>query len=326
MTSVLEDQQNGAQMADANPAVVRRTPLLKWLFGASLVLLSAVLPGTAKASEHHHPSVRHHARHEYVRSSEHARLKHTAFHTYRSEHHTAWHPRVAHVESRYEPHRYVHEVRYERGRYEPRRYTHEARYERRHYEHHGAYLIRADYRYDHSHYHYAYYRHIAARYSYSRLQCVPYAREVSHIELTGDAFLWWAEAAGRYARGHLPAVGAVLNFRSTGRMPLGHVAVVTAVLNSRTILVTQANWIPGTITNDVTVEDVSPQNNWSEVRVELDNTSTMGSVYPVYGFIYKTPPADMETVIASNAGGRNEVAEAPVAAPIAAEAPDRNLR
>ena len=31
-----------------------------------------------------------------------------------------------------------------------------------------------------------------ARYFHSGLQCVPYAREVSHIELSGDAFLWWA--------------------------------------------------------------------------------------------------------------------------------------
>lgn len=345
MTSVLEDQQNDVQMADENLAVVRRAPLLKWLFGVSLVLLSAVLPTTAKASEHHHRAVRHHIRHEYshhayVRHTEHARLEHTAFHSYRHERHSVWHPRVVRAEYRYERRPETHEARYEHRHYEHhgayliradyrygrRHDTHEARYQYRHYEPHGAYLIRADDRYDRPRYRYADYRHIAARYSYSRLQCVPYAREISHIELTGNAFLWWAEAAGRYQRGHMPVIGAVLNFRSTGRMPLGHVAVVTAVLNSRTILVTQANWIPGTITNDVTVEDVSPQNNWSEVRVELDNTSTMGSVYPVYGFIYKTPPADMGTVIASNAGGRNEVAEAPVAAPIAAEAPDRNLR
>ena len=83
------------------------------------------------------------------------------------------------------------------------------------------------------------------------LQCVPYAREVSHIELTGNAYLWWAEAAGRYGRGATPEVGAVLNFRGIGRMPLGHVAVVTDVIDSRAVLVTQANWVPGTITNDV---------------------------------------------------------------------------
>ena len=159
---------------------------------------------------------------------------------------------------------------------------------------------------------------------HSRLQCVPYAREVSHIDITGDAFLWWAKAAGRYARGNTPHVGAVLNFRPIHRMPLGHVAVVTAVLDSRTILVTQANWVPGTITNDVTVQDVSPDNNWTEVRVELGNSSALGSIYPTYGFIYKSAP--IETVIARNGGSGNEVAEAPASRPVAAEAPNRNLQ
>ncbi|WP_427975282.1 CHAP domain-containing protein [Acidocella sp.] len=162
-----------------------------------------------------------------------------------------------------------------------------------------------------------------AEFRHSRLQCVPYAREVSHIQLSGDAFLWWAQAAGRYERGNMPVVGSVLNFRSIGRMPLGHVAVVTAVLDSRTILVTQANWVPGTITNDVTVQDVSPDNNWTQVRVELGGTTTMGSVYPTYGFIYDRPATG--TVIASG-GGRNEVAEAPISRPVAAEAPNRNLQ
>lgn len=207
-------------------------------------------------------------------------------------------------------------------------------------------LVHADYRPDHRH---TLYRHdrdaplinvddrsdyddsygtggrVLARFSCSHLQCVPYAREVSHIELSGDAFLWWAQAAGRYERGQVPNVGSVLNFRATGRMPLGHVAVVTAVLNSRTILVTQANWVPGTITNDVTVDDVSPDNNWSEVRVEYGDGRAMGSVYPTYGFIYDKP-AYNQTIYASNAGGRNEVAEAPVVKTISGDAPNRSLR
>ncbi len=166
--------------------------------------------------------------------------------------------------------------------------------------------------------------HAAARYMYSGLQCVPYAREVSHIELSGNAFLWWAEAAGRYARGNAPAEGAVLNFRAVGRMPLGHVAVVTAVLDDRTILVTQANWVRGTITNDVTVRDTSPGNDWSQVQVELGDTPTMGASYPVYGFIYNQP--DTGTVIASSNAQNNEVAEAPRAVTLQTDAPDRNLQ
>ncbi|NNM57509.1 MAG: CHAP domain-containing protein [Acidocella sp.] len=162
-----------------------------------------------------------------------------------------------------------------------------------------------------------------ARYRHSGLQCVPYAREVSHIELTGNAFLWWAEAAGRYERGNTPVEGAVLNFRAIGRMPLGHVAVVTGVINNRTILVTQANWVPGTITNDVTVQDVSPDNNWSEVEVELGDSSTWGAAYPTYGFIYDKPAS--ATVIAANGQG-NEVAEAPSVRPVNTEGPNRNLQ
>ncbi|MDE8349375.1 MAG: CHAP domain-containing protein [Acidocella sp.] len=174
----------------------------------------------------------------------------------------------------------------------------------------------------HRHYHLA-----SARYRHSMLQCVPYAREVSHIELTGNAFLWWAEASGRYARGNNPAEGAVLNFRPTRHMPLGHVAVVTAVIDSRTILTTQANWIPGTITNDVTMEDVSPNNDWSMVQVELGDTASMGASYPTYGFIYNQP--DTATTIASNASTAapaSEVAEAPKLDPLANDAPNRNLQ
>jgi surface antigen len=214
--------------------------------------------------------------------------------------------------------------------------------------HHGAYATRATHHHYYAyagHHYYAYaghqhfgsyherirlahyygYRHhySGAHYAYSRLQCVPYAREVSHIQLSGDAFLWWAEASGRYARGSAPVEGAVLNFRSIRRMPLGHVAVVTAVLDSRTILVTQANWIRGTITNDVTMQDVSPNNDWSQVQVELGDSSRWGAAYPTYGFIYNQPPNS--TVIASTAQG-DEVAEAPKPQPIQTDAPDRNLQ
>jgi surface antigen len=177
------------------------------------------------------------------------------------------------------------------------------------------------------HHHYAYYRRHGsvrdAHYHYSWIQCVPYAREVSHIALSGDAFLWWAEASGRYARGAVPAEGAVLNFRSIGRMPLGHVAVVTSVIDRRTILVTQANWVHGTITNDVTMQDVSPNNDWTQVEVELGDNRHWGAAYPTYGFIYNQPATS--TVIAA-ATPNDEVAEAPRPAPIATDAPNRNLQ
>jgi surface antigen len=171
--------------------------------------------------------------------------------------------------------------------------------------------------------HYRHYRHARAQYRHSGLQCVPYAREISHISLSGNAFLWWAEASGRYARGNAPEQNAVLNFRAIGRMPLGHVAVVTAVLDDRTILVTQANWVRGTITNDVTIQDVSPNNDWTQVKVELGDTATSGASYPTYGFIYNR--ADTGTIIAANGQG-NEVAEAPAVTQVSDDAPNRNLQ
>ncbi|OYV50964.1 MAG: hypothetical protein B7Z77_04800 [Acidocella sp. 20-58-15] len=171
------------------------------------------------------------------------------------------------------------------------------------------------------HYHLA-----SAKYRHSMLQCVPYAREVSHIELTGNAFLWWAEAAGRYARGNTPTEGAVLNFRPTRHMPLGHVAVVTAVIDSRTILATQANWIPGTITNDVTMQDVSPNNDWSMVQVELGDTASMGASYPTYGFIYNQPATNITVADTGTPAQSSEVAEAPKPTLVSSEAPDRNLQ
>src|SRR6478609_631629 len=56
------------------------------------------------------------------------------------------------------------------------------------------------------------------------LQCVPYAREVTGIQIYGDAWTWWGKAEGRYARGHTPRVGSVMAFEPHGNMTLGHVA------------------------------------------------------------------------------------------------------
>jgi surface antigen len=191
------------------------------------------------------------------------------------------------------------------------------------HHHYASYHRRNGTRYAHYYSRHHGMRYASAHYRYSWIQCVPYAREVSHIELSGDAFLWWAEASGRYARGSTPVEGAVLNFRSIGRMPLGHVAVVTSVIDSRTILVTQANWVHGSITNDVTMQDVSPNNDWSAVQVELGDSAHWGAAYPTYGFIYNQPAN--ATVIAASTPA-DEVAEAPRAAPISTEAPDRNLQ
>ncbi len=124
------------------------------------------------------------------------------------------------------------------------------------------------------------------------LQCVPYAREVSGIDIKGDAWKWWNAAAGAYDRGHRPRLGAVIVFRKHGRMRLGHVAVVAQLINSRTMLIDHANWGPrgaghGGVSNKVAVRDVSRGNDWSEVQVWNTQTQDFGTqTYPTYGFIY----------------------------------------
>jgi hypothetical protein len=123
------------------------------------------------------------------------------------------------------------------------------------------------------------------------LQCVPYARFMSGIGLHGDAWTWWEKASGIFARGNEPEPGAVLSFPGTERMPLGHVAVVTQVLTTRKILIDHANWPNavvrhGAISRDIEVVDVSPSNDWTEVRVQFGEGGPLGSVYPVNGFIY----------------------------------------
>jgi hypothetical protein len=125
------------------------------------------------------------------------------------------------------------------------------------------------------------------------ISCVPYAREASGIEVAGNAWQWWDNAQGLYARGDAPEAGSVLNFRANGRMRLGHVAVVTRVVNPREVIVEHANWPGGGgrggVSHDVTVVDVSEANNWSAVRVELGRGGEFGSIYPTYGFIYNRP-------------------------------------
>ena len=126
------------------------------------------------------------------------------------------------------------------------------------------------------------------------MQCVPYARQVSGIDLRGDAWTWWGQAAGRYERGKRPRPGAVVVFKKTRALPLGHVSVVTRIVHAREILITHANWGPGPdmrgqVAKDVRVIDVSPGNDWSELRVW--NGSDFGKDYPAAGFIYPVPTA-----------------------------------
>jgi surface antigen len=131
-----------------------------------------------------------------------------------------------------------------------------------------------------------------ARYGQSTpYTCVPYARQVSGLRLSGDAWQWWGAARGRYAQASRPETGGVLVFSRTGRLPQGHLAVVSAVSSPRRILVTQANWLPYRITSNQPVLDVSPGNDWSAVRVWWPPASGWGmTVYPTKGFILPQPP------------------------------------
>jgi len=121
------------------------------------------------------------------------------------------------------------------------------------------------------------------------LQCVPFAREVSGIEIRGNAWTWWAQAAGKFARGKTPKVGAVMSFQRTGKMPLGHVATVSAIVGDREVLLTHANWSrPGGIERNVRAIDVSEAGDWSKVKVWYAANGGLGtSAYPVNGFIYR---------------------------------------
>ncbi|MEH0198923.1 CHAP domain-containing protein [Caulobacter zeae] len=128
-------------------------------------------------------------------------------------------------------------------------------------------------------------------------QCVPFARLMSGIQIFGDARTWWGQATGKYETGFTPKAGAVLCFKPTGRMNLGHVAFVSQVLTDRVIQVTHANWsvmngARGQVEKDVTVVDVSPEGDWSQVKVWYDPIRDLGTtVYPTHGFIYQNQQA-----------------------------------
>ena len=128
--------------------------------------------------------------------------------------------------------------------------------------------------------------------SSSSLECAPFARQVSGIRLYGEAYTWWDQAAGQYDRGANPVQGGVLVFRRTSRLASGHVSVVSGIVSDREIKVVQANWVHRRIGRDEPVVDVSPDGDWTAVRVWWAPSGTLGStVYPTYGFIAPLGPS-----------------------------------
>jgi len=127
------------------------------------------------------------------------------------------------------------------------------------------------------------------------ISCVPYVRQATGMAIRGNGGDWWHNAAGLYARGHAPEPGAVLAFARTGQMRSGHVAVVQEVVSAREILIHHANWggpgiRRGSIMQDVSVIDVSLNNDWSSVRVQVGrDQESLGRIYPIQGFIYDRP-------------------------------------
>ncbi|WP_226946526.1 CHAP domain-containing protein [Rhizorhabdus phycosphaerae] len=125
------------------------------------------------------------------------------------------------------------------------------------------------------------------------IQCAPFARMFSGIQLFGAAASWWNQAVGKYLRGSTPQTGAVMVFKAIGSMRSGHVATVTKVVSDRVIKITHANWSVingrrGQVERDVTVVDASPSNDWSQVKVWFAPIGKVGNkAYPVNGFIYK---------------------------------------
>jgi len=152
------------------------------------------------------------------------------------------------------------------------------------------------------------------------LSCVPYARSVTGMNVSGNAWQWWHNAAGAYSRGQVPEAGSVLAFRSNTRMPMGHVAVVSRVESSRVVTIDHANWPVGgrrgAVSRDVAVVDVSDRNDWSAVRVSLGRGADYGSVYPTHGFIYNRP----------DSSGMIRMATHAPAPQLALNAPPRDLR
>jgi hypothetical protein len=134
------------------------------------------------------------------------------------------------------------------------------------------------------------------------MQCVPFVREITGIELYGNANTWWPTAAGKgYQRGTRPMVGAVLVLKESDRLRDGHVAAVRQIVSPREIRVTHANWGQDAATRRMVhdampVIDASPANDWSQPRFWNERSQSYGAVYPAFGFIYPSSNKERRNV------------------------------
>lgn len=130
------------------------------------------------------------------------------------------------------------------------------------------------------------------------MECVPYARAHSGVQIYGDAYTWWDKAAGHFARGSDPKPGAVLVLAGYAGANRAHLAVVHDIVSSREIRVDHANWLnDGAIYVNDPVVDVSSANDWSEVKVWNIRTAAWGvRIYNVQGFIGPGTAIDTDRV------------------------------
>ncbi len=133
------------------------------------------------------------------------------------------------------------------------------------------------------------------------LECVPYARSRSGVVIYGDAGSWWAKAQGRYVRETSPVLGSVMVLTGYAGPGRGHVAVVSGVVSGREIILDHANWLgDGAIYLHDPAVDVSPDNDWSEVRVWNARAHSWGvRTYLVQGFIGPEPEGGSSRVAAN---------------------------
>ena len=121
----------------------------------------------------------------------------------------------------------------------------------------------------------------------ARLQCVPFVRRESGVEIYGDANTWWNQSEGRYLQADAPTESAVMVLRGYASSSRGHVALVRQIVSPRMVIVDHANWLNGgEITRDVPVRDVSEAGDWSQVQVwHVPGRHWGGRTYNVQGFI-----------------------------------------
>lgn len=119
------------------------------------------------------------------------------------------------------------------------------------------------------------------------MQCVPYVRTHSAIDIHGDAYTWWEKAAGVYQRSAAPTQGAVMVMVGYAGKHRAHVAVVRRVVTPREIRIDHANWLnDGAIYVNDPVVDVSADNDWSQVKVWNIRLGSWGTkTYTLKGFI-----------------------------------------